>query len=505
MTTAICTSPDIVIIGSGIGGATIAAGLVGSGARITILERGEHLPKTAEARSYRSIFVDGHFRPKEMWREPDGAEFNPGNFYYVGGNSKLFGAVLLRYRREDFTEMQHLGGISPAWPFPYEELEPWYGKAERLFEVRGELGQDPTEPAHSSPYPFGPVPDEPAIARARAELKAQGLHPATLPLGVDIDAWLAGGRTPWDGFPNTGNGKKDAETAALAAALKDPNIELITAAHVETLQLGSGGRIDAVDYLHRGEKRRLTPKLVILAAGAINSAAILLRSDDGRGRGLANGSDQVGRNFMNHNCSAMLAINPLRRNDSVYQKTLMVNDYYLTGGPRGLPLGNVQLLGKINGDILKANAPAWAPRFAMDFMAAHAVDWYMMTEDLPNPESRIMVDGKGIIMQWRRSNMEALSGLEAKMRQHFKAAGYPVVLSQPFDKRTPSHQCGTVRMGNNAASAPLDIYCRAFDHANLFVVDGSFLPTSAAVNPALTIAAQALRVADHIRTSELRS
>jgi choline dehydrogenase-like flavoprotein len=493
--------PDIVIIGSGIGGSTVAAGLAGSGARIVILERGERLPNTPEARSYASIFVKGHFRPKEMWREADGTEFNPGNFYYVGGNSKLFGAVLLRYRAEDFTEMQHLGGVSPAWPFPYEELEPWYGKAERLFEVRGELGQDPTEPFHASPYPHGPVPDEPAIARARAELKAQGLHPATLPLGVDIETWLSGGRTPWDGFPNTGKGKKDAETASLAAALNDPNIELITSAHVDTLEKGPGGRIEAIHYTHRGEKKRLSPKLVILSAGAINSAALLLRSGDGKG--LANASDQVGRNFMNHNCSAMLAINPFRRNDSIYQKTLMLNDYYLTGGRDGLPLGNVQLLGKINGDILKANAPVWAPRFALDFMAGHAVDWYMMTEDLPNPESRIMVDGRGIIMQWRRSNMEALSGLETKMRAHFKAAGYPIVLSQAFDKRTPSHQCGTVRMGTDPAQAPLDIYCRAFDHQNLFVVDAGFLPTSAAVNPALTVAAQALRVADHIVAKEL--
>ncbi|MFK0278010.1 GMC oxidoreductase [Ensifer sp. NPDC090286] len=495
--------PDIVIIGSGIGGSTLAAGLAGSGARIAILERGERLPNTPEARSYSSIFVKGHFRPREMWREPDGTEFNPGNFYFVGGNSKLFGAVLLRCRAEDFTEMQHLGGVSPAWPFPYEELEPWYGKAERLFEVRGELGDDPTEPFHSSPYAFGPVPDEPAIARARTELKAQGLHPATLPLGVDIDTWLAGGRTPWDGFPNTSKGKMDAETAPLASALKDPNIELITSAHVDTLEAGPGGRIEAIHYTHRGEKKKLSPKLVILSAGAINSAAILLRSGDGKG--LANASDQVGRNFMNHNCSAMLAINPFKRNDSVYQKTLMLNDYYLTGGRDGLPLGNVQLLGKINADILKANAPVWAPRFAFDFMAGHAVDWYMMTEDLPNPESRIMVDGKGIIMQWRRSNMEALSSLEAKMRAHFKAAGYPIVLSQPFDKRTPSHQCGTVRMGQDPKDAPLDVYCRAFDHPNLFVVDAGCLPTSAAVNPALTVAAQALRVADHILAKEIRS
>jgi len=495
--------PDIIIIGSGIGGATVAAGLAGSGARIVILERGEHLAATPETRSYRAIFLDGVFRPKETWREADGTRFNPGNFYFVGGNSKLFGAVMLRYRAEDFSERQHFGGVSPAWPFSYEELAPWYDRAERLFDVRGELGLDPSEPPHAGPYPHGPIPDEPSIARVRAQLTAQGLHPATLPLAVDLDAWLAGGRTPWDGFPNTGQGKRDAETAPLALALQDPNVTLVTGAFVQTLRTGPDGRIAAVHYQHQGKNQQLSPKLVILAAGAINSAAILLRS--GEGKGLANRSDQVGRNFMNHNCSAMLAIDPLRRNNSVYQKTLMLNDYYLTGGRDGLPLGNVQLLGKINGDILQANTPRWAPRCALDFMAHHSVDWYLMSEDLPNPESRVRVDGQGIILQWQRSNLAALHGLEQKMRAHLRAAGYPIVLSQTFDKRTPSHQCGTVRMGNDPASAPLDPYCRAWDHANLYVVDGACLPTSAAVNPALTIAAQALRVAHHLVSTGLSS
>lgn len=492
-------NPDIVIIGSGIGGATIASGLAGSGAKILILERGERLVVTPEARDPRAIFVDGHYRPKEMWREPDGSEFNPGNYYYIGGNSKFYGAVLLRYRREDFEAMEHFGGVSPAWPFPYDELEPWYSKAEQLFQVRGSLGQDPTEPFHSVPYPHAPVPDEPPIARARAELKALGLHPASLPLGVDIEEWLKGGRTPWDAFPNTGEGKMDAESGPLKHALLDSNIQLLTGAHVDTLLPSSDRKsIVSVTYTHKSGRRTITPKLVILAAGAINSAAILMRSGDG----LANSSNQVGRNFMNHNSSAMLAVHPFRRNDSIYQKTLMLNDYYLSDGNGGKPLGNVQLLGKINGDILKANVQG-VPKFALDFMAGHAVDWYLMCEDLPDPESRILVDGKGIILQWRRSNMESLAGLARVMRENFRAAGYPIVLNRPFDRRTPSHQCGTVRMGNDPATAPLDTFCRSYDHRNLFVVDGSFLPTSAAVNPALTIAAQALRVADYIRKTEL--
>src|SRR5215510_7047065 len=206
-------NPDIVIIGSGIGGSTLAAGLAGSGASIVILERGERLRPIPETRDTRAIFLDGHFRPKEMWREAGGAPFNPGNYYFVGGNSKLYGAVLYRYRKEDFAELEHFGGVSPAWPFPYEELEPWYSKAEQLYRVRGTLGDDPTEPFHSLPYPFPPVPDEPPIARARAELKSLGLHPHSLPLGVDIEAWLAGGKTGWDAFPNTGAGKMDGESA----------------------------------------------------------------------------------------------------------------------------------------------------------------------------------------------------------------------------------------------------------------------------------------------------
>jgi choline dehydrogenase-like flavoprotein len=493
-------NPDIVIIGSGIGGATIAAGLAGCGASIVILERGERLTPTPETRDTRSIFIDGYFRPKETWREAGGQPFNPGNYYYVGGNSKLNGAVLFRYRREEFSEMEHFGGVSPAWPFPYEELEPWYSKAEQLFKVRGVLGEDPTEPFHSQPYAFPPVPDEAPIARARAELKGLGLHPSSLPLGVDIDQWLAGGRTPWDAFPNTGAGKMDAESAPLAAALQDPNVQLVAGAMVERLEASPDGKaIDAIHYRQNGEAKILSPKLVILSAGAINSAAILLRSAPG---GLANSSDQVGRNFMNHNSAAMLAIDPRRINDSVYQKTLGLNDYYLPDGKGGKPLGNVQLLGKINGDILRSSVRL-APKFALDYMARHAVDWYLMCEDLPDPESRIMVDGTGIVMQWRRTNMQSLTGLAKVMRENLRACGYPIVLSRPFDKRTPSHQCGTVRMGSDAATAPLDPWCRAFDHQNLFVVDGGFLPNSAAVNPALSIAAQALRVADHIRNTDL--
>jgi choline dehydrogenase-like flavoprotein len=498
------TSPDIVIIGSGVGGATVASGLAASGAEILILEAGDHIPDQPENRDQRAIFQRGHFRPKEMWYEHEGEAFNPGNYYNVGGNSKFYGAVLLRYRREDFLEMRHREGVSPAWPFAYEELEPWYSRAEQLFQVRGALGQDPTEPHHSMPYPFPPIPDEPPIASVRARLQAGGMHTFPLPLGVDIDQWLKKAKTPWDAHPNSFDGKMDAETTALAYALQHRTVRLQTKSRVTRLEASpDGSRVVTVHYLRNGEPKTVSPKLVILSAGAVQSSVLLLRSaSDRHPRGLANSSDQVGRNFMNHNSHAVLAVSPFYRNDSIYQKTFGFNDFYLSDGEGGPPLGNVQLLGRVSGTILKANIPS-VPEWLLNRVSEHAIDFYAMSEDVPHPESRIMVDGDRIVLKWHRTNWDAHLDLVRKLKFLLKKAGFPIVLSRPFDKRTPSHQCGTVKIGTDPATSPLDVWCRSHDHPNLFVVDASCLPTSAAVNPALTVAAQALRVADHIVATEL--
>ena len=497
------TMPDIIIIGSGVGGATLAAGLAATGAQILILEAGGHLADRSENRDQRAIFQRGFFRPQENWYESDGQPFNPGNYYNVGGNSKFYGAVLARYRKQDFEEMAHAEGVSPAWPFAYEELEPWYGQAEALYAVRGSLGEDPTEPAHSSTYPFSAVPDEPAIRLVRERLAKYGLHPYSLPLGVDIERWLAKGKTPWDAHPHVSDGKMDAETAALAAAMAYSNVTLQTHARVTRLEAGADGRISKVHYTQAGVEKALSAKLVVLSAGAVQSAALLLRSANAHfPNGLANASDQVGRNFMNHNSSAVLALSPTYKNTSVYQKSFGFNDFYLSDGAGGPPLGNIQLLGRVSGQILKASLPL-VPEWLLNIMSRHAIDFYAMSEDIPHPESRIRVDGERIILQWHRTNWNAHLALVAKLKGILREIGFPVVLSKPFDKRTPSHQCGTVRMGLDPALAPLDSFCRAYDHSNLFVVDASFMPTSAAVNPSLTIAAQALRVAQHIRDTTL--
>ena len=490
-------TPDIIIIGSGMGGATLAAALAPSGRQILILERGERMEDTAASRDPVAIFWKGHFKPKEQWLDGDGRAFQPGNYYVAGGNSKFYGAVLLRYRAQDFGPLKHMGGTTLGWPFGYEEMEPWYQAAENLYQVRGTLGQDPTEPPHSGTYNFPPVPDEPPVADLRQRLTRVGLHPSSLPLGVDIDKWLSKGQTPWDAFPNTCGAKMDAETIGLNNALQFPNVTLSTDTRVPRLIAAPDGRITRVEVDRGGQRETLTAPLIALCAGAVNSTALLLGSaDETNPTGLANRSDQVGRNFMNHNISAVLAIHPFRRNTSVYQKTIQINDFYLTGGPNGEPLGNIQMLGKISGTILASDTPFPIP--IANLIANHAMDLIAMSEDLPNPASRVTLKDGQIVLDWKRSNWDAHLALVAAIKAKLRQAGYPIVLSRAFDRRTPSHQCGTARMGLDPATSVVDAQCCSHDHANLYILDASVLPTSAAVNPALTIAALALRTAAHI-------
>ena len=490
-------SADIVIIGSGMGGATAAFVLADTGARILILERGEHLRDTPETRDDRAVFQRGHFRPKETWLDATRVPFNPGNYYNVGGNTKFYGAVMYRFRAEDFRPQRHMEGETFGWPFSYEDIEPWYGRAEKLFHVRGELGDDPTEPHHSTSYDFPAIPDEPSVAKVRERLKRQGVHTSSLPIAVDHVAWLKRAKTGWDAFPDTFTGKIDAETGPLAAALKHDNVAMMTG--VEVLRLatdGVGKRVTHAVVRQNGQEVEVMADRFIVAAGAVNSSALLLRP--GHENGLANGSDQVGRNFMNHNCTAVISIDPRLRNTAIHQKTFGFNDFYLEDPKTGYPLGNVQILGKITGPIFKANMPK-APEFMTNLLARYSFDWYVINEDLPNPNSRVTIDGDSIMLDWQRSNMRSHGTLVERVTDTFRGAGFPIVLSRAFDRRTPSHQCGTARMGVDPATSVVDPWCRSHDVENLHIMDASVLPTSAAVNPSLTIAAVTLRSASHLR------
>ena len=495
---------DIIIIGSGMGGATMAAALAHTGQKIVILERGEKIPASDWSRDPKAIFGEGVYRSDEYWLDENNRPFNPGNYYYVGGNSKFYGAVLIRYRSCDFDPIIHLDGQTPGWPISYSDLEPFYQQAEHLYQVRGQIGEDPTEPTHSGTYDFPPVPDEADISDLRERLAKVGLHPSSLPLGVDIEKWLAGGQTTWDAFPDIDGGKMDAETIGLQKALSYQNVHLETGCHVTRLHTSGDGRISAVEVKKNNQTDKWRAPLIILAAGAVQSAALLLASaNDDFPTGLANSSDQLGRHFMNHNATAMLALHPLRKNRATYQKTVMVNDYYIAGGPNDRPMGNIQLLGKITGPILAATSGL--PSLLAHWVAKRSVDFYLMSEDLPDPESRVTLQNGQIKLNWTKSNIAAHDALVHTFRRKLKQAGYPIVLSKAFDRKTPSHQSGTARMGHDPATHVVDSFGRSFDHPNLFITDASILPTSAAVNPSLTIAALALRTADYIIHQELAS
>jgi choline dehydrogenase-like flavoprotein len=493
---------DLVIIGTGMGGGTLAYALRQSGLNILLVERGDFLPRERQNWDPAAVFAASRYKSKEVWYDHEGAPFAPGIHYFVGGNTKVYGAALPRLRREDFGELEHEEGISEAWPITYEELEPYYAEAERLYRVHGQSGADPTDPPRSSDFPFPPVPHEAYIEDLCHRLRRQGLHPFYLPMGVDLREGGACIRcATCDGFPCKVDAKSDADVCAVRQAVAEPRVELLTRTFVRRLRTdASGEHVVGLDLERDGQAFMVGAGCVAVCCGAVNSAALLLRSATKQHpNGLANSSGLVGRNYMVHNNTALMAVHPTRINPTVFQKTAAVNDFYLRGEDGWkLPLGNIQLLGKLQAGMLTANQPL-VPRPILRAIAKRSIDWWVMSEDLPDPDNRITLreDG-GIQVRWKPTNSKAHARLVRAARRMLQRAGYPIVLTQRMGIATNSHQCGTVRFGRDPARSVLDRFCRAHDLSNLRVVDSSFFPSSAAVNPALTIAAQALRVADQI-------
>jgi choline dehydrogenase-like flavoprotein len=418
--------------------------------------------------------------------------------YYVGGNTKVFGACLPRFREQDFGAIRHRDGVSPAWPVGYAEMEPHFVAAEHLYAVHGTPGGDPTEPWRSADYPYEALPHEPPIAAFAASLEAQGLHPFPMPTGVDRREGGACVRCrTCDGFPCRLDAKSDADVRALRPALETGTVRLLTRAYAERLETAPDGRgVRTATLVRDGAPLRLRAERFVVACGAVNTAALLLRSTSERHpNGLANSSGLVGRNYMVHNSTFFMAVDPRRRNPVSFQKTLGINDWYLARGEDPFPLGNVQMLGKLQGPMLKA-ARRWLPMPVADYVAARSVDLYLTTEDLPQPQSRVLVDRDGgIRVHWTPNNLEPHRELVRRVSRAVRRAGYPIVLSERMDIATNSHMCGTAVMGHDPVTSILDPGCRSHDVPNLWIVDSSCFPSSGALNPALTIAANALRVA----------
>ncbi len=510
---------DVIVIGSGPGGASLAHKLAPTGKRILLLERGDYLPRGRANWDSQTVFVKGAYQAKETWYGRDGREFHPGLHYYVGGNSKVYGAALFRMRERDFEEIHHKDGVSPPWPLKYKAFEPYYAEAERLFHVHGRRGEDPTEPPASGPFPYPPVSHEPRIQSLSDSLRDGGLHPFHLPLGILLDE-KDGKPTPtsicircdaFDGFPCLLNGKADAQVMCVDPALRNnPNLTLMTGAYVSKLETDATGRTITDVVVDRGGlEERCSADVVVVACGALSSALLLLRSaNDKHPKGLANSSDQVGRNYMRHNQSILMALMP-ERNDTVFQKTLAVADYYFGSDDWDYPLGLIQMCAATHGAQIRGEVLPewleWLPKMPFEEMARHSMDFWLSSEDLPRPENRIYYDGAKVILDITEGNMESHHRLRKKLEEMLSRAGaHPVLMDHKlyFGQDVPiggtAHQAGTARFGTDPVTSVLDINCKAHDIENLYVADASFFPSIGAVNPTLTIIANSLRVADVI-------
>ncbi|WRZ89631.1 GMC family oxidoreductase [Streptomyces sp. NBC_01007] len=532
---------DVIVIGTGAGGGTIAHRLAPTGKRILLLERGGYLPRERDNWDSTAVFVKGKYRAPEFWYDRHGNQFPPEVNYYVGGNTKFYGAALFRLRPEDFGELRHHGGLSPAWPLGYQDLEPYYTQAEHLYLVHGRHGEDPTEGPSSAQYAYPPVRHEPRIQRLSDDLEKRGLHPFHLPIGVNLtqdergravhtSACIRCDRV--DGFPCLVGAKSDAQVVCVDPALEHPNVEMVTHANVRRLDTDATGRnvtsvVATVGDGNGGEGENgdggggdspggstveFSADIVIVACGAVNSAALLLRSaNDRHPRGLANSSDVVGRHYMRHNNLALMAISE-EPNDTKFQKTLALHDWYLGSDDWDYPLGGIQMLGKSDSEQIHGEAPRWAgavaPDMPFEVLAHHAVDFWLCGEDLPAADNRVTLDGNGDIhlaldeknniagLQRLRHELQGMLG-HLGMREHHLLP-HSIYLHKGMPIGATAHQAGTVRFGHDPADSALDVNCKAHDLDNLYVVDTSFFPSIGAVNPSLTAIANALRVGDHI-------
>jgi len=508
---------DVIIIGTGAGGGTLARHLAPSGKRVLLLERGDWLPREPENWLVEEVFVKNRYISPDTWYDENGKPFQPQVHYNVGGATKFYGAALYRLRAEDFGELRHHAGLSPAWPISYDELEPYYTQAEQLYQVHGARGEDPTEPPASAPYPFPPLSHEPRIQQLADDLAAAGYQPFHAPCGVMLDE----SNPPYsacvrcancDGFPCLVHAKADAEVLGVRPALEHPNVTLLTNSEVVRLETdGSGKTVTGVVVQRNGATETYAGDVVVVSCGAANSAKLLLRSaNEKHPNGLANGSDQVGRNYMFHDSQAILALSR-EPNPTAFQKTLGLNDFYFSSPEHDYPLGNIQMIGKSQAPMFRGEKPRetkLAPSWTLEKLARHAVDFWLSTEDIPSPDNRVTLERDGNIrLNYAPTNEVPKQELFKKLKSLLKSARMEndhlfsrfAYLKTDIPIAGCAHQSGSVRFGDDPATSVLNRDCRAHEVDNLYVVDTSFFPSIGAVNPALTAMANALRVGDHLR------
>lgn len=483
---------DVIIVGTGAGGGTLTRKLAPTGKKILVLERGEFLEKESSEFVEVEVFKKEDYQASEHWYDNVGESFHPQTCYSVGGNTKMYSGALLRMREKDFEAVQHQDGISPEWGLKYQDFEPYYTEAEKLYRVHGKAGDDPTEPSRSEEYPFSHLEHEANIQDLGDRLSKYGLHPTYLPIGLGDQ------------------GRTDSEDTGVTPAIQaSDNVTLKTAAKVVCLHTNpSGSMVKAVEAEIGGQSYLFMGDIIVLACGAINSAALLLRSaNEKHPQGLANSSDLVGRNLMKHLMTVILQQSP-QPNSGLFQRTLYINDFYWGDDNFTYPMGHIQNSGGILQDVIFSKSPPilsvaakLMPGFGLKQLAKRSIGWWLQTEDLPNPNNRVTIKGSKLYLDYTPNNVEAHDRLLYRWQEVLKATDKQSRGIHPYGS-TPiqvvAHQCGTCRFGEDPKSSVLDLNCRTHDLNNLYVVDSSFFPSNPAVSPALTVIANALRVGEHL-------
>ena len=497
---------DVIIIGAGAGGGTVAYSLAPTGKRILIIERGGYLPKEDDNWNPDAIFQGRKYQVEEEWVDSEDNRFKPQAFYNVGGNTKVYGAALQRMRAEDFGEVKHLEGVSPAWEFTYQDFESYYTRAESIFKIHGNKGEDITEPPMSAEYPFPALPHEPRMQEVSDELERLDLHPHHLTLAVDRNVEDPENSpcircATCDPYPCKIDAKMDAQKACVDPALEYDNVEIkINTKVTRLITDDSGNKVTSVEVEIDGKTERYTADTFVLSAGSINSAALLLKSkNEQHPNGLANSSGMVGRNLMLHNHSAIVAI-ANKPNPTKFQKTLGFNDFYFGSPDRDYPLGQIQMTGKSKWNRLDIFSPGSVPQPTLEYMADHAVDWWLTSEDLPDPDNRVTITDEGDLkVDFTRNNLKAHENFVDMWQSYLRKTNFFMFMVTTVPLSAVWHQIGTCKFGSDPKTTVLDLNCRAHDVENLYVVDGSFFPSVGAVNPTLTIVANALRVSDRLK------
>jgi len=492
---------DVIVIGSGAAGGTIAGQLAASGKRILLLERGGVMPLADQNVADVDLFRKDRYHPGEQWFGTDGDPFSPQTIYALGGNSKIWGGVLERMREREFGGLPLQEGAAPDWELTYGDFAPYYDRAEQLYRVHGEAGVDPTEPGRTGPYGHTPRSFEPWVVELKAALERQGTHPYALPL-----TWSESAEDP------TG----DAELFGVDLAKQAENVCVRDRVTVRRLHVNpSGTEVRAVEAEIDGHAWLFSGDLVVLAAGAINTAAILLRSaTEHHSRGLSNGSDQVGRNLMKPQLTSIIQL-AAAPNSGRYGRSLGVTDYLWGDSNVSFPLGSIATGGGVLQDALFAESPPvlslvtkLMPNFGLEQLAARSVTWWAMSPVLPDAHNRVTLRGNHLQIHYLPNNREAHDRLVYRWIDTLKK-----VENDPLChvvKPAPTHPrgeapltvmgsvCGTCRMGSNPATSVVDLQGRSHELANLYIADASVFPSCPAVGMGLTVIANALRIGDQL-------